>query len=210
MWQSETLYYFNGCRRTSQTRWDNVRLFSTSRVVRQLHKHDGTKSDCLVVNQGMYDNFTSTKGQNETVWYLNGCQITSQTWWDKARLFSTSMVVRQLHKHDGTKWDCLVHQWLSDNFTNTMGQSETLVHQVFLDNFTNTMWQSETVEYFNGCPRTSQTRWGNVRLLSTSRVVRQLHKHDGTMWDCLVPQRLSDNFTNTMWQRETVWYLKCG
>ena len=105
---------------------------------------------------------------------------------------------------------CLVHQWLSDNFTNTMGQSETLVHQVFLDNFTNTMWQSETVEYFNGCRRTSQTRWGNVRLFSTSRVVRQLHKHDGTMWDCLVPQGLSDNFTNTMEQSESLvpqWLL---
>ena len=120
------------------------------------------------------------------------------------------MVVRQLHKHDGTKWDCLVHQWLSDNFTNTMGQSETLVHQVFLDNFTNTMWQSETVEYFNGCRRTSQTQWGNVRLFSTSRVVRQLPKHDGTMWDCLVPQGLSDNFTNTMEQSESLvpqWLL---
>ena len=119
------------------------------------------------------------------------------------------MVVRQLHKQDGTKWDCLVHQWLSDNFTNTMGQSETLVHQVFLDNFTNTMWQSETVEYFHGWRRASQTRWGNVRLFSTSRVVRQLHKHDGTMWDCLVPQGLSDNFTNTMEQSETLFlYLK--
>ena len=142
-------------------------------------------------------------------------------------LFSTSSVVRQLHKHDGTMWDCLVPQGLSDNFTNTMEQSETifctsrvvrqlhkhdgtkwdrLLPQWMSDNFTNTMGQNETVEYFHGCRRTSQTRWGNVRLFSTSRVVGQLHKHDGTMWDCLVPQGLSDNFTNTMEQSETLFY----
>ena len=73
--------------------------------VKQLHKHDGTKWDCLVP---------------------------------------------QLHKHDGTKWDCLVHKWLIDNIKNTMGQSETLVHQLFLDNITNTMWQRETVWYLKG------------------------------------------------------------
>ena len=125
------------------------------------------------------------------------------------RLFRTSMDVRQLHKHDGTKWDCLVPQWLSDNFTNMMGQSET-------------------VYYLKGCQTTSQTQWDNVRLFSTSRVVRQLHKHDGTkldclvpQWwstsqtrqihkhdwtkrDCLVPQWLSDKFTNTMGQSETL------
>ena len=114
------------CQKTSETRWNKVRLFSTSIVVKQLHKYNGTKWDCLVVHQGMYDNFTSTMGQNETVWYLNGCQITSQTRWDKSRLFSTSMVVRQLDKHDVTKWDCLLPQGWSDIFTNAMGRSETV------------------------------------------------------------------------------------
>ena len=90
-------------------------------------------------------------GQSETVYYLNGGQTTSQTRWDKARLFSTSMVVRQLDKHDVTKWDCLVpHEW-SDIFTNAMGRSETvtkwdcLVPQGLSDTFTKTMGQSETV-----------------------------------------------------------------
>ena len=160
MGQIETVYYLKGGQISSQTLSDNVRLFGTSRVgrqlgdkvrlfstprvVRQLRKHDGTKWDCLV-SLWLSDNSTNTMGQNETVWYLNGCQITSQTRWDKARLFCTSMVVRQLHKHDGTKWDCLVHQWLSDNFTNTKGQSETLVPLGLSDNFTNTMGQTENV-----------------------------------------------------------------
>ena len=160
----------------------NVGVFSTSRVVRQLHKHDRTKWDSLVP-QGLSDNFTNTIGQSETVWYLKGCQTTSQarrdkvrlvstssvviqlhkhdgtkwdcllprgqttsqTQWDNVRVFSTSRVVRQLHKHDGTKRDCLVPQWLSDNFTNTMGQSETLVPLGLSDNFTNTMGQTKTV-----------------------------------------------------------------
>ena len=65
-------------------------------------------------------------------------------------LFYTSRVVRQLHKHDGTKWDYLALQLLSNNFKNTVGQSETLVHQLFLDNITNTMWQRETVWYLKG------------------------------------------------------------
>ena len=164
------------------TKWD----FSTSSVFRQLHKHDVTKSDCLVVNQGMYDNFTSTMWQSETVEYFHGWRRASQTRWGNVRLFSTSRVVRQLHKHDGTMWDCLVPQGLSDNFTNTMEQSETL----FL--------------YLKGCQTTSQTRWNEVRLFSTSIVVKQLHQHDGTKWDCLVPQWMSNNFTNTMGQNETV------
>ena len=130
MWQSETVWYLKGGHISSQTRWDEESLFSTSMVVTQLHKHDGTMWDCLVP-QCLSDNF-------------NGRQITSQTRWDKERLFSSSMVVRQLHKHDGTKWDfstsrvirqfhkhngtkwdCLVHQGLQDNFANTMEQSET-------------------------------------------------------------------------------------
>ena len=144
------------------TKWD----FSTSSVFRQLHKHDVTKSDCLVVNQGMYDNFTSTMWQSETVEYFHGWRRASQTRWGNVRLFSTSRVVRQLHKHDGTMWDCLVPQGLSDNFTNTMEQSETLFYtsrvvrqlhkhdgtkwdylalQLLSNNFTNTMGQSETV-----------------------------------------------------------------
>ena len=180
------------------TKWD----FSTSRVVRQFHKHNGTNWDCLVpqwlsdhkhdgtkwdclVPQGWSDIITNTIGQSETVYYIKGCQTTSHTQWDNVRLFSTSRVVRQLHKHDRTKWDCLVPQGLSDNFTNTIGQSETV-------------W------YLKGCQTTSQTRWDKVRLVSTSSVVIQLHKHDGTKWDCLLPQELSDNFTNTMGQCETV------
>ena len=122
--QIETVWYLKGCQTTSQTRWDKLRLVSTSSVVRQLQ---------------------NTMGQSETVYYLKGCQTTSHTQWDNVRLFSTSRVFRQLHKHDGTKLDCLVPQWLSDNFTNTMGQSETLVPLGLSDNFTNTMGQSETV-----------------------------------------------------------------
>ena len=162
--------------------------------------------DCLVP-QWLSDNFTNTMERSETIFCTSrvvrqlhkhdrtkwdclvpqSCQKTSETRWNEVRLFSTSVVVKQLHKHDGTKWDRLLPQWMSDNFTNTMGQNET-------------------VEYFHGCRRTSQTRWGNVRLFSTSRVVGQLPKHDGTMWDCLVPQGLSDNFTNTMEQSETLFY----
>ena len=174
---------------TSQARWDKVRLFSTSMVVRHLHKHEGTKWDfstsrvvrqfhkhngtnweCLVpqwlsdhkhdgtkwqclVPQGWSDIITNTIGQSETVWYLKGCQTTSQTRCDNVRLFGTSSVVRYLHKHDGTKRDCLVPLWLSDNSTNTMGQNETV-------------W------YLNGCQITSQTRWDKARLFSTSMVVR--------------------------------------
>ena len=63
----------------------------------------------------------------------------------QSKTVNTSMVVRQLHKHDGTKWDCLVPRGLLDNFTNTIGQSETLVPQGLSDNFANTMGQSETV-----------------------------------------------------------------
>ena len=207
--QSETVHYLKGCQTTSHTQWDNVRLFSTSMVVRQLHKHDRTKWDYLVP-QGLSDNFTNTIGQSETVWYLKGCQTTSQTRWDKVRLvstsvlsynftntmgqsetvyylkgcqttsqtqwdnvrlFSTSRVVRQLNKHDGKKLDCLVPQWWSDNFTNTMGQSET-------------------VQYLKGGQISSQTLANKLRLFGTSRVVRQLRKHDGTNWDCLVHQGL--------------------
>ena len=149
MWQSETVWYLKGGQISSQTRWDEKRLFSTSMVVTQLHKHDGTMWDCLVP-QCLSDNF-------------NGRQITSQTRWDKERLFSSSMVVRQLHKHDGTKWDfstsrvirqfhkhngtkwdCLVPQWLSDH-THYGTKWDCLVHQGLQDNFANTMEQSETV-----------------------------------------------------------------
>ena len=63
--------------------------------------------------------------QSEAVQHLKGGQISSQTRWDKVRLFSTSMV--------------------SDIFTNAMGQSDSLVPQGLSDNFTNTMGQSETV-----------------------------------------------------------------
>ena len=146
MWQSETVWYLKGGQISSQTRWDEERLFSTSMVVTQLHKHDGTMWDCLVP-QCLSDNF-------------NGRQITSQTRWDKERLFSSSMVVRQLHKHDGTKWDFSTS---TDNFTNTMDKVrlfstsmvvrhthygtkwDCLVHQGLQDNFANTMEQSETV-----------------------------------------------------------------
>ena len=201
------------------TKW----YFSTSRVVRQFHKYNGTNWDCLVpqwlsdhkhdgtkwhclVPQGWSDIITDTIGQSETVWYLKGCQTTSQTRWDKVRLVSTSSVVRQLHKHDGTKWDCLLPQGLSRQLHRHNGTKwDWVVPQWLSDNFTNTMWQSETLYYFNGCRRTSQTRWDNVRLFSSkSRDVWQLHKHDGTKWDCLVPQWLSDNFTNMMGQSETV------
>ena len=189
--------------------------------VRQLHKHDGTKWDCLVPHWLSY-NFKNMTGQSETVYYLNGGQTTSQTRWDKVRLFSTSMVVRQLHKHEGTKWDfstsrvvrqfhkhngtnwdCLVPQWLSDH-KHDGTKWDCLVHQVWSDIITNTIGQSETVWYLKGCQTTSQTRWDKVRLVSTSSVVRQLHKHDGTKWDCLLSQGLSDNFTYTMGQCETV------
>ena len=147
---------------------------------------------------------------------------TSQARWDKVRLFSTSMVVRHLHKHEGTKWDfstsrvvrqfhkhngtnweCLVPQWLSDH-KHDGTKWHCLVPHGWSDIITNTIGQSETVWYLKGCQTTSQTRWDKVRLVSTSSVVRQLHKHDGTKWDCLLPQGLSDNFTNTMGQRETV------
>ena len=190
-------------------------------VVRQLHKHDGTKWDCLVP-QWLSDNFTNTMGQSETVLYINGGQTTSQTRWDKVRLFSTSMVVRQLHKHEGTKWDfstsrvvrqfhkhngtnweCLVPQWLSDH-KHDGTKWHCLVPHGWSDIITNTIGQSETVWYIKGCQTTSQTRWDKVRLVSTSSVVRQLHKHDGTKWDCLLPQGLSDTFTNKMGQCETV------
>ena len=159
-------------------------------VVRQLHKHNGTNWDCLVpqwlsdhkhdgtkwdylVPQVWSDIITNTIGQSETVWYLKGCQTTSQTRWDKVRLVSTSSVVRQLHKHDGTKWDCLLSQGLSDNFTYTMGQCESLVPQWLLDHkhdgtnwdcllpqgwsdiITNTIGQSETVWYLKGWQTTS-------------------------------------------------------
>ena len=149
-----------------------MRLFSTSRVVRQVHKHDGTKWDCLVpqmlsffqkhdgtkwdclVPQWLSDNSTNSMGQNETVWYLKGCQTTSQTRSDKMRLFSTSMVVRQLHKHNGTKWDCLVPQWLSDH--KQVGTKwDCLVPQGWSDIITKTIGQSETVWYLNGCQTTS-------------------------------------------------------
>ena len=154
---------------------DKVRLFSTSRVVRHLRKHDGTKWDCLVP-QMLSDNSTNSVG--------------------KVRLVST--IVRQLHKHDVTKWDCVVLQWLSQNFTNTMW--DCLVPQGLSDNFTNTIGQSETVWHLKGCQTTSQARWDKVRLVSTSSVVIQLDKHDGTKWECLVHQGWSDNFTNTMGQ----------
>ena len=180
------------------TKW----YFSTSRVVRQFHKYNGTNWDCLVpqwlsdhkhdgtkwhclVPQGWSDIITDTIGQSETVWYLKGCQTTSQTRWDKVRLVSTSSVVRQLHKHDGTKWDCLLPQGLSRQLHRHNGAMwECLVHQGCSDHFTNTM--------------------GKVRLGSTSMVVRQLHKHDVTKWDSVLLQWLSQNFTNTMGQCETV------
>ena len=50
----------------------------------------------------------------------------SQNSMGKVGLVSTSMVVAELYKHDGTMWACLVPQVLSDNFTNTMGQCETV------------------------------------------------------------------------------------
>ena len=122
------------------------------------------------------------------------------TKWD----FSTSRVVRQFHKHNGTKWDCLVPQWLSDH-KHDGTKWDCLVTQGWSDIITNTIGQSETVYYLKGCQTTSHTQWDNVRLFSsTSRDVWQLHKHDGTKWDCLVPQWLSDNFTNTMGQSETM------
>ena len=123
---SDKVRLFGTSRVVRQLR-DKLRLFSTSRVVRQLRKDDGTEWDCLVP-QMLSDNSTNSMG--------------------KVRLVSTSMVVRQLHKHDVTKWDCLVPQWLSD------------------------------------------------------------HKHDGTKWDYLVPQGWSDIITNTIGQSENVWYLK--
>ena len=201
-----------------------MRLFDTSRVVRQLRKHDGTKWDWLVP-QVLSDNFTNTMGQSETVYYLKGCQTTSQTQWDNVRLFSTSRVARQLRKHDGTKWDCLVPKMFSDNSTNSMGKVrlvstsivvrhllkhdvtkwDSVLLQWLSQNFTNTMGQCETVLYLKGCQTTSQTRRHKFRLFSSkSRDVWQLHKHDGTKWDCVVPQWLSDNFTNMMGQSETV------
>ena len=147
-------------------------LFSTSMDVRLLHKHDGTKWDCLVP-QLLSDNFTNMMGQRETVYYLNGRQTTSQTRWDKVRLFSTSMGVRQLHKHDGTKWDfstsrvvrqfhkhngtkwdCLVPQWLSDH-KHDGTKWDCLVPQGWSDIITNTIGQSETVRYLKGCQTTS-------------------------------------------------------
>ena len=179
-----------------------MRLFGTSRFVRQLRKHDGTKWDWLVP-QVMSDNFTNTMGQSETVYYLNGGQISLQTLSDKVRLFGTSRVVRQFHKHNGTNWDCLVPQWLSDH-KHDGTKWHCLVPHGWSDIIRNTIGQSETVWYLKGCQTTSQTRWDKVRLVSTSSVVRQLHKHDGTKWDCLLPQGLSDNFTNTMGQCETV------
>ena len=100
MGQSETVYYLNGGQISLQTLSDKVRLFGTSRVVRQFHKHNGTNWDCLVP-QVLSDNFTNTMGQSETVYYLKGCQTTSQTQWDNVSLFSTSRVFRPLHKHDG-------------------------------------------------------------------------------------------------------------
>ena len=157
--------------------------------VRKLHKHDGTKWDCLVP-QWLSDNFTNMMGQSETLYYLNGGQTTSQTRWDKARLFSTSMVVRQLDKHDVTKWDCLVPQGWSDIFTNA----------------TNSMGKVRLVS-------TSMV----VRQLHKHDVTKldclvpqwlSDHKHDGTKWDYLVPQGWSDIITNTIGQSENVWYLK--
>ena len=143
-----------------------MRLFSTSMDVRKLHKHDGTKWDCLVP-QWLSDNFTNMMGQRETVYYLNGRQTTSQTRWDKVRLFSTSMVVRQLHKHDGTKWDF---------------STSRVVRQFHKHN--GTKWDCLVPQWLSD------------------------HKHDGTKWDCLVPQGWSDIITNTIGQSETVRYLK--
>ena len=134
----------------------------------------------------------------------------------KVRLVSTSTVVRQLHKHDVTKWDCLVPQWLSDH-KHDGTKWDYLVPQGWSDIITNTIGQSETV----WTSRVVRQLRDKVRLFGTSRVVRHLRKHYATKWDCLVPQMLSDNstnsvgkvrlvstssdnFTNTMWQSETV------
>ena len=134
-------------------------------------------------------------GQSETVYYLNGGQISLQTLSDK--VFGTSRVVRQFHKHNGTNWDCLVPQWLSDH-KHDGTKWHCLVPQGWSDIITNTIGQSETAWYLKGCQTTSQTRWDKVRLFTTSRVVRQLHRHNGTMWVCLVHQGCSDNSTNSM------------
>ena len=220
MGQSETVKYLKGCQTTSQTRCDNLRLFGTSSVVRYLHKHDGTKIECLVP-QGLSDNSTNTMGQNKTVWYLNGCQITSQTRWDKARLFSTSMVVRQLHKHDW--WDnmrlfsasMVVRQLHKHEGTKSDFSTSRVVRQLRdkvrlfstsrvvrqLRKHDGTKWDCLVSKMLSD---NSQNSMGKVRLVSTSMVVAERYKHDGTIWACLVPEVLSDNFTNTMGQCETV------
>ena len=144
-----------------QTRWDKVRLFSTSRVVRYYHK---------------------SIGQSETV-----CTRVVRQLRDKLRLFSTSRVVRQLRKDDGTEWDCLVPQMLSDNSTNSMGKvrmvsTSMVVRQLHKHDVTK--WDCLVPQWLSD------------------------HKHDGTKWDYLVPQGWSDIITNTIGQSENVWYLK--